>query len=166
MTARRIPGFVTVLCVAAALAGSAPSPQAADAGRAHVMVQAQDLKWVPAPPFFPPGQVMAILSGNPAEPGPVTLRAKLPAGYRIAPHWHPTDEHVTVLSGTFAMGIGDRVDESALHDLGPGGFALMPATVRHYAVARTETVLQIHGTGPLVINYVNPADDPRNAPAK
>lgn len=166
MTASRVVGVVAVVSVAAGLASTPASPQVANDAGQHLMVEPNDLKWVPAPPFFPPGQVVAILAGNPAEPGPITLRAKLPAGYRIAPHWHPADENVTVLSGTFAMGLGDRFVESSLHDLGPGGYARMPATVRHFAVARTETVLQVHGMGPLVLNYVNPADDPRNAPAK
>jgi len=166
MTSIRVAGLVTTLFTAAAIAGSAPPPQAADADREHLMIQPQELAWAPAPPFFPPGQTVAVVSGNPMEAGPFTVRAKLPAGYRIAPHWHPSDEHVTVLSGTLAMGLGEHFDDKALHDLGPGGFARMPATVRHYAVARTDTLLQVHGMGPLVLHYENPADDPRNAPTK
>jgi hypothetical protein len=85
----------------------------------------------------------------------------LPAGYKVAPHWHPTDEFVTVLSGTFAMGMGEAYDESRLKDLSTGGYAAMPAEMRHFGLARTASVVQVHGMGPFASNYVNPADDPR-----
>jgi quercetin dioxygenase-like cupin family protein len=74
-------------------------------------------------------------------------RMKVPAGYRIVPHWHPTGENVTVLSGTVLMGTGDTVDEKAAHELTAGGFMLVPAETHHYFVARTEAVVQVHGTG-------------------
>jgi quercetin dioxygenase-like cupin family protein len=163
MIASRVVRLVPVFCLAASLAGSAPAPQAAEE---HLMIQQSELVWGPGPPMMPPGQKIAVLSGSPGQPGPFTLRAQVPAGYKIPPHWHPADEHVTVISGTFAMGLGDKFEASALHDLTPGGFARMPATVRHFALAKTDAVLQIHGTGPLVLNYVNPADDPLQAAKK
>jgi ketosteroid isomerase-like protein len=127
---------------------------------AHVMANASALTWGPAPPSLPPGAKMAVISGDPSKPEPFTVRAQLPAGYKIAPHWHPTDEHVTVLSGTIAMAMGDQFDQAALTDLPAGGYAALPATMHHYLLAKTPATIQVHGMGPLAVNYVNPADDP------
>jgi ketosteroid isomerase-like protein len=126
----------------------------------HTLLTPNQVAWGEAPPNLPPGGKIAVISGDPTMPGPFVLRAELPAGYTIAPHWHPTDEHVTVLAGTFAFGMGDTLDPAAMQDLPAGGYALMPAEMRHYAMAKTATTLQIHSMGPLVFNYVNPADDP------
>jgi len=91
----------------------------------------------------------------------------MPAGYKIAPHWHPTDEHVTVLSGTFSLGMGETFDAKAAKPLAPGGYALLPAEMRHFAWTKGGATVQVHGMGPFVLNYVNPADDPsRSAPPK
>ncbi len=125
-----------------------------------VMVASGALTWGPPPPSLPPGAKMAVVSGDPSKPEPFTVRAQLPAGYKIAPHWHPTDEHVTVLSGTIAMGMGEQFDQAALKDLPAGGYAALPATMRHYLLAKTAATIQVHGMGPLAVNYVNPADDP------
>ena len=97
---------------------------------------------------------MAVLAGDPTKKGPFTVRMQAPAGYKIPPHTHPTAENLTVISGTFNIGTGDKFDEAAGKALETGGF---------YAWSTTETVLQIHGKGPFEIKYVNPADDPRNA---
>ena len=146
-----------------AAVGFAQQPAAAPAG--HVMTTATDLVWGAGPPMLNPGAKLAVLSGDPAAPGPFVVRFQAPAGYKIAPHWHPTDENVTVLSGTFAMGTGESFDEKAMKDLPAGGYARMPAETRHYALAKTAVTLQVHGTGPFTLTYVNPADDPRNKPA-
>ena len=91
----------------------------------------------------------------------------MPAGYKIMPHWHPTDEHVTVLSGTFALGMGEKFDKASMKKLPVGGYALLPADMRHFAMATTAATIQVHGQGPFVLTYVNPADDPsKRAPAK
>ena len=129
----------------------------------HAVVAPAKMTWGPAPPSLPPGAKMAVISGDPSQAVPFVIRAQLPAGYTIAPHWHPTDEHVTVVSGTFAFGMGDTLDKAAMQDLPSGGYALMPAQMRHYAMARTAATIQVHGMGPLVLNYVNPADDPSQA---
>jgi len=129
----------------------------------HKMFAPGDVKWMDGPPSLPPGAKIAILEGDPAKPGPFTIRLQAPDGYKIAAHTHPTDERVTVISGTFHMGMADKFDEAAGHEMVPGSFALMPAGTKHFAWATGETVVQVHGTGPFVINYVNPADDPRNA---
>ncbi len=86
---------------------------------------------------------------------------KLPAGFKVAPHTHPNDENVTVISGTFHIGIGDTVDESKGQAVKPGGFLQVPKGVQHFAWASQDTVIQLHGVGPGGLAYVNAADDPR-----
>jgi quercetin dioxygenase-like cupin family protein len=129
----------------------------------HKMFTPSDIKWVDGPPFLPPGAKLAVLEGDPGKAGPFTIRLQAPAGYKIPAHTHPTAERVTVISGTFNLGMGDKLDESAGHEMVPGSFALMPAGMKHFAWATGESVVQVHGTGPFAIKYVNPADDPRTA---
>ena len=112
------------------------------------------------PPFLPKGAKLAVLVGDPSQPAPFTIRLQMPDGYKIAPHTHPTDEHVTVMSGTFRAAMGSKWDDKALGDFAPGSYANMAATMPHYAMAKGMTVVQVHGVGPFVVNYVNPADDP------
>jgi ketosteroid isomerase-like protein/mannose-6-phosphate isomerase-like protein (cupin superfamily) len=126
----------------------------------HTMVAASAVKWGDAPANLPRGARMAVLAGDPSQAQPFVARFQFPAGYRIAAHWHPADEHVTVLSGTMGVGMGDRFDEKALQDLGAGGYVAIPAEMRHYALARTAVTMQLQGIGPFATNYVNPADDP------
>jgi hypothetical protein len=90
----------------------------------------------------------------------------MPAGFKIAPHWHPADEHVTVLSGTFSVGMGEKFDRTVMKDLPAGGYGLLPAEMRHFAMAKTAAAIQVHGTGPFALTYVNPADDPSKRPVK
>jgi quercetin dioxygenase-like cupin family protein len=127
----------------------------------HVMVRPDDLKWGPAPPGLPAGAQIAVLSGDPGSGGRYVIRVKLPGGYKIPPHWHPTDENVTVLKGTFAAGKGEKFDADAARDLPAGSFVCMPKEMRHFAWCKGETIIQVHGVGPFEINYVNAADDPR-----
>jgi len=168
---RRVRATVIVLAAAAAIAAGATGAQTAQqaapaakpaAAAEHVMVAASDVKWGPAPPSLPPGAQMAALDGDPSVAGkPFVIRAKFPDGYRVAPHWHPTEENLVVLSGSFSLGTGDTFNEGTMMALAPGGYAKMPKEVHHYAMAKGETVIQIHGTGPFVVTYVNPKDDPR-----
>jgi quercetin dioxygenase-like cupin family protein len=130
-----------------------------DAG--HVVVRADDVKWSPAPPSLPAGAQAAIISGDPGKAGPYVLRAKFPDGYKVPPHWHPTDENVTVLQGTFMAGKGDKFDPSNSVALPAGSFVCMPKNMRHFAWAKGDTIIQVHGMGPFEITYVNSADDPR-----
>ena len=141
---------------------------AADDAAPHPMaVTADAVQWGPAPPALPAGAKLAVLAGDPGAEGPFTIRASFPDGYRIAPHWHPTIENLTVISGTFHVGTGDTFDTAKAQALTAGSFASMPATMHHYAWAEGATVVQVHGTGPFQLNYVNAADDPRSqAPAK
>ena len=115
----------------------------------------------PAPPFVESGAQLAVLEGNPsAQSGDYTVRLKMPDGYRIAPHWHPQRENVTIISGTFKVGMGDRLDESKMGAFPAGSFAYLDPEMHHYAMASGEVVVQVHGTAPLQFNYVNPNDDP------
>lgn len=134
---------------------------AANPGEQTAMIGgAKDVKWGPPPPALPPGAKMAVLAGDPAAAGLVTVRLKMPAGYKVPPHWHPTDEHVTVLSGSVLLGMGDKLDEAAAKTLTAGGYVVAPANMHHFALTKTGAVIQIHLNGPFGITYVNPADDP------
>ena len=119
------------------------------------------VKFGPAPPFLPPGAQLAVLEGDPmASTGDFTIRLKMPDGYKVAPHTHPSRENVTVLSGTLKVGMGDQFDAAKMASFGAGSFAYLDPSMHHYAMASGETVIQIHGTSPVKFNYINPADDP------
>ena len=153
---------VATAAIAYAQAPAKPSqPTAHPAAHATPMVNASDLKWGPAPPAFNAGAQMAVVDGDPTKPGPFVIRAKFPAGFKVMPHWHPTDENVTVISGTLAAGMGEKWDDAAMKTFTAGAFARMPKKSPHYVQAKEETVVQVHGTGPFVLTYVNPNDDPR-----
>jgi len=132
----------------------------AQAHTGHSATTAESVKWGAAPPIFPKGAQMAVLSGDPSKSGPFTVRLKFPANYRIPAHQHPTYELVTVLSGKFHVGMGDRLNEADAQALGPGGFADLPAKMNHFAFSGPETVVQINSEGPFAMTYVMPADDP------
>jgi ChrR Cupin-like domain len=127
----------------------------------HVLVPADKVQWGPAPPHLPAGAQISVLEGNPSEKGPVTLRLKFPANYSIPPHWHSMAERVTVLSGEFHVGMGDKLDRQASQTLEPGGFVSLPAKMHHFAWTAEPTVVQINLEGPFDIFYVNPADAPQ-----
>jgi len=110
---------------------------------------------------LPPGAQMGVLVGNPGKAEPFVIRTKLPDGYKIPAHWHAGDENVTVMKGTLLIGKGDKLDPSSMEELPAGSFMSMPRTMRHFAMAKGETIIQVHGIGPFDITYVNPADDPR-----
>lgn len=137
-------------------ADSAP----ATAAGSHVMMPPGELKWGDPPPSLPPGAKMAVVSGDPTQAQPFVVRAQVPAGYKVAPHWHPGTENLTVLAGTVALGMGEQFDESTMTQLATGGYASLPAEMRHSFMSKTAATIQIHGMGPFVVNYVNPADDP------
>ena len=125
-------------------------------------VNNKDLKWMAAPNAFPKGAQLAVISGDPFKDGLYVVRLKMPKGYTIAAHNHPTSEFVTVLSGNFHIGMGDKLDKKKALLLTSGGFGEAPAKMNHYAWVTSGTVVQVHGQGPFAITYVNPADDPRN----
>ena len=121
------------------------------------------IKWGPAPAVFPAGAQMAVMQGDPSGNGLFTVRLKMPNGYRIAPHTHPTDENVTVISGNFRVGMGTTADAKGMTTLKAGDFITAPANQPHYAMAQGNTVVQVHAMGPFALTYVNPADAPRTS---
>ena len=158
----------TALCLVATVAtlqGAWSSTQAGTAATPGQHVTAADqLTWGEAPPALPKGAQVVVLHGDPtAKSGAYTLRAKFPDGYTVMPHTHPSAENVTVLSGALRVGMGREWKEATMQDLTAGGYAHMPANSPHYVKARGETILQVHGTAPFLLRYVNPADDPRKA---
>jgi quercetin dioxygenase-like cupin family protein len=151
--------LIALLLVGAA--GNAIAQGAPATGAEHaIMVLPDQVSWKPAPPSLPAGAKAAVLEGNPKEAGPFTMRLALPAGYRIPPHYHPAAERVTVIKGTFQLGMGDKVDQSALNSMPAGSYISMEPETRHFAQAKGNTVVQINGVGPWKLVYVNPADDP------
>jgi quercetin dioxygenase-like cupin family protein len=121
------------------------------------------IEWKAAPAALPPGAKMAVLEGDPTKEGPFVVRFQFPDGYHIPPHTHPKTERVTVISGILHLSTGEALDRSSAKKLPAGSFGYWPAGMKHTAWSEGETVIQLHGTGPWQINYVNPADDPRNA---
>lgn len=111
---------------------------------------------------LPPGAKIVVLEGDPSKDGPFVMRIRLPDGFHIPPHTHPKTERVTILSGTFHLAMGERLERSAARPLPAGSYGFWPAGMIHTVWAEGETTIQLHGVGPWVINYVNPADDPRN----
>ena len=138
----------------------APSVAHAQPIEHHKMVQPADLKWDDVP-SLPPGAKIAVIEGPMNQAAPFTVRLSFPANYRIPAHMHPAAERVTVLSGEFFMGVGDRLDPETSTGLKAGGVMIMAAGTRHFAWTREATVVQLHGTGPWGITYVDPKDDPR-----
>jgi len=134
-----------------------PTAHAADG---HTFVAPSDLTWADVP-AFPPGAKIAVIEGPLNEAAPFTVRIKLPADFKVPAHWHPAIEHVTVISGTFNVGMGDKLDPAKTQAVPVGGVAIMQAKMNHFAWTKEETILQVHGVGPWAVNYVNPADDPR-----
>jgi quercetin dioxygenase-like cupin family protein len=162
----RIPRFVACAVLVAPLLGATTlvntvHGQAAPQAPAHGIVSPTTIQWAPGPPSLPAGAMMAVLSGDPAKEGLFVIRAKLPDGYKVNPHRHPTDEHVTVLKGGLMMGMGEKFDKAALSPVVAGGYFAAPANQPHYVVAKGETIIQVTAMGPFSVTYVNPADDPR-----
>jgi quercetin dioxygenase-like cupin family protein len=128
----------------------------------HAIPGPQDVEWGPGPSSIPPGAEAAILYGDPSKEGVFALRLKMPKGYAIAPHSHPKPEVVTVISGTFHLGMGETVDKAKAKPFTAGGFVALDPGMVHYAFTDEETVIQLNSVGPWSLNYVNLADDPRN----
>jgi quercetin dioxygenase-like cupin family protein len=143
--------IVAAMLLAQGLAGAAETPP---------VLSAKEVKWGAPPPVFPPGARFAVIAGDPAATGLVTVRFEMPAGYTIPPHFHPTDEHVTVLVGSFSIGMGDVIDKTHALTLSAGGYGVAMANMHHYAYTTTGATIQVHMQGPFALTYVNPADDP------
>ncbi|MEZ5313568.1 MAG: cupin domain-containing protein [Thermoanaerobaculia bacterium] len=142
-------------------ANDAATAEEAPAAMAHhLVVQTGDIAWGPIPPKFPAGGEIAVLQGDPFSEGFYVVRVRMPDGYRILPHWHPTAENVTVISGTIHIAAGDAFDKKAGDAVKAGGYVSLPGLMHHFAWAEGATEIQIHGIGPFAIYYLNPADDP------
>lgn len=143
------------------IAGPAAAAEQGDRLADAISIEPDQIAWSAAPPSLPEGAETAILEGDLTRQEPHTFRLRLPDGYEIAPHSHPLREHITVLDGTLMMGMGETFERAAAEPLADGSFFVLPEGDRHYAWADGETVVQLHGTGPWEIDYVDPADDPR-----
>ena len=127
----------------------------------HAIIQAGAVEWKAGPPSLAAGAQSAVLYGDPSKEGVFVMRLKLPKGFSIAPHSHTQPEIVTVVSGTFHIGMGAELDHSRMTALRPGSFFAFDPGMVHHAHAEEETIIQLSSTGPWTITYVNPADDPR-----
>lgn len=127
----------------------------------HVMTTPKEIEWGPGPASIPDGAKAATLYGNPGEEGLFALRLKLPANYVLPPHRHPRPEVVTVVSGTFHIGMGEKIVRDKARALEAGSFFAFPPGMAHFAYTAEETVIQLNSTGPWGLTYVDPTDDPR-----
>lgn len=143
-----------------ALTVSAAPKKAAMSMPSHVAMAPAAMKWSDGPPSLPAGAKICVLEGDPGQKGFFVMRAKMPGGYRVLPHWHPTRERVTVISGTFGFGMGDTFDAAKGQTLPAGGFVYLDAKMHHYAWTEGETEIQVDAMGPFAVNYVDPKDDP------
>jgi quercetin dioxygenase-like cupin family protein len=148
------------LTITAVLAAALPVFAIAQGHDHHAAVQAEALKWS-QPAAYAQGAELAVVKGDPTKEGMYVVRLCVPAGYRIPAHTHPNDENVTVLSGSFNIGTGDKLDEKKGELIKAGGYSFVAKGMTHYAWFTEPTVIQLHGMGPQGITYVNPADDPR-----
>ena len=159
-------GGAAAPAAATAVATAAPAAAVAAAAPAMLLTPAnsvpQPFVWVKASAAFPAGLEVMVMEGDPSKAGaPFTQRLKFPDGYVLPPHQHPIEEHVTVIQGTFVVGMGTSGKRETAVEMPAGSFILIPALTQHYVFAKGVTITQVHGIGPSGIAYVNPADDPR-----
>ena len=168
MKKNRIGIFFAGVIGLAAVATEVYSQEKKESGDAHKIVHYGDLKWT----GIQKGCDLAPVSGDfNVEGAPFVLRIRCVDGAKVPAHWHPTDEYLTVLKGAFLIGTGETFDESKLQTMNVGNFILVPKEMRHFAMNKGETIVQVHGTGPFKVNWVNPAevlppDPPAAAAAK
>ena len=148
-----IIGVVLMLSTLLVVAQEKETKKSSDAAGAR-MLSAAEMQWQDGPPSLPTGAQMVVLDGDPKRKGSFTIRLKMPAGYKILPHTHPTAERITVISGAVRLGSGEKFDESAGRELKTGDFAMIPAGLPHFAWAPSEAVLQIHSEGPFERKFV------------
>jgi hypothetical protein len=122
----------------------------------------KDVKWEDAPASLPRGAKVAVLEGDPTKEGPFVMRIKMPDGYRVPPHTHPKPERATIIAGTLYIGMGATFEKDKCKEMPTGSFGTWPAGMKHFGWLKGETVIQLHGTGPWSLTYVDPKDDPRN----
>ena len=161
----RTLSFVVLLAMPFVLHASQDAPAtpaqpavSSPAAATHVVLQEADLKWGDAPPAFERGAHAVVLSGDPGKPGLFVLRLKVPAGYKVANHWHPTDEHVTLLDGDVTLQMNDGAQTQPLSR---GAYVLLPAQMHHAVSTKNGATVQVTAMGPFELTYVDPKDDPR-----
>ena len=161
----RMLSFAVLLSIPFVLHAGQEAPTAAtqpgmpaQTERAHVVLQEADLKWGEAPPAFERGAQFAVLSGDPGKPGLFVIRIRMPPGFRVANHWHPSDEHVTLLDGDASLQMNDGAQSK---DLSSGAYVLLPARMHHAVSTKQGATVQVMAMGPFELNYVDPKDDPR-----
>jgi quercetin dioxygenase-like cupin family protein len=153
---------IAILLATSVVAMAGPSATAtAQTADGHKIISAQDIKWGPGPAALPRGAEFAVLYGDPSKEEMFAMRAKMPKGYRIAPHTHPKPEIVTIISGTARLGMGETADPTKAQALPAGSFFVMNPGMVHYFSTDEDTVIQINTTGPWGLTYINPKDDPR-----
>lgn len=150
-----------VVVAAALVAAQHPTGTSGAAGAAPVMFVSSEAKWSPAPSMLPEGAEFTVVEGDPTQSGPFTLQLKMPDGYKVPPHWHPTDERLTLVQGTLAMGMGEKWSDDDMKSMTAGSFVLLPKQHPHYVVAKGTAVVQVQAEGPFDLTYINPSDDPR-----
>jgi len=151
----RTRSVCAVLIAIVAFAMALASQEKKESADAHKIVHYGDLKWT----GIIKGCDLAPVAGDPsAEGAPFVLRIRCADGTKIPAHWHPTDENVTVLKGTFLVGMGEAFDEAKLQTMNVGNFVVVPKEMRHFATCKGETIVQVHGAGPFKVNWVNPSE--------
>ncbi|MEO7411020.1 MAG: cupin domain-containing protein [Sphingomicrobium sp.] len=119
------------------------------------------LKWSDGPPSLPSGVKMAVVSGDPGKKGNFTIQLKMPANYAVPPHSHPTDEVLKIVSGKVHYGMSGTMDMAGAKTLVAGQSVKQRAKMNHWVHAPAPATVQVSGTGPFQINYVDPKDDPQ-----
>lgn len=158
----RVGSACLALIGLAAFAAAAHGQEKKESADAHKIVHFGDLKWTP---IIKGCDVASVSGDSKAEGTPFVVRLRCADGAKIPAHWHPTDENVTVLKGTFLIGMGETFDETKLQTMNVGNFITAPKEMRHFGMSKGETIVQVHGTGPFKVNWVNPADvQPPDAP--
>ena len=153
------------LALSAAIAAS-PALAKSKAAPAKPKAAPAELKWMDGPPGLPAGATFAVLSGDPGKAGKFTVEIKMPPNYQVPAHWHPTDEHLTLVSGKLAYGMSDRLDKAKSKGLAEGASVTMKAKMNHWVFTGDGATVQVSAMGPFAITYVNAADDPRGAAKK
>jgi hypothetical protein len=160
----RLRATVVVLAVLtlSALSHGEDSPSTQHKEGGFALYPVDKIVWKDGPPALPKGAQIAVLEGDPSKDGPFVFRVKVPDGYRVPPHTHPKTERITVISGTFHIGMGETFDKTATKAMPAGTYGYWEAAMKHFVWIKGETVVQFHGMGPWSIQYLNPKDDPRN----
>jgi quercetin dioxygenase-like cupin family protein len=144
-----------VMAAVIAIAGATYGQEKSTADGNHGILRSADLKWTP----IIKGCDLARVNGDSSVEGaPFVLRLRCAAGTKIPAHWHPTDENVTVLQGTFQVGMGEKFDATKLETMSSGNFVSMPKEMRHFALSKTATIVQVNAIGPFEVNWVDPSE--------